>query len=128
MTIEIQTSLDFDRLVLTGPAGGIARLGADGSRITSGSLSDFSGRAMAGAVVIRGEPNRTVRIDLPDRIELDGWNGGRIVIERLVSDLPTSPRLDGNGRLHFRFGGELRVLGDSEGEYRGEIPITVEYF
>lgn len=127
MAIEVQTSLDFDRLVLIGPSGGTARLGADGSRITSGAIGQFSGRAMAGSVVIRGEPNRPVRIDLPERITLDGWNGGRIVIEDIGSNLPSSPRLDGNGRLSFRFGGELRVDGESEGDYRGEVPITVEY-
>ena len=127
MTVEVETSLDFDRLVLTGPSGGTARLGADGSRATSGGIAEFSGRAMVGSMVIRGEPGRAVRIDLPSRIELQGWNGASIVIERIGSDLPDSPRLDASGRLGFRFGGELSVQGDSEGEYRGDIPITVEY-
>ncbi|MFC7536251.1 DUF4402 domain-containing protein [Sphingomonas sp. GCM10030256] len=127
VAVEVQTSLEFDRLVLTGPSGGIARLEPDGSRATSGALSEFSGRAMAGSVAIRGEPNRLVRVDLPTQVVLEGLNGGRIIIERISSDLPSAPRIDPAGRLSFRFGGELRVQGDAEGDYRGEVPITVEY-
>jgi hypothetical protein len=29
--------------------------------------------------------------------------------------------------LRFRFGGELDVSGNVEGDYRGDIPITVDY-
>jgi hypothetical protein len=49
------------------------------------------------------------------------------VIEDIVSDLPGSARLNASGTLTFRFGGRLRVSGDAEGEYRGDVPITVEY-
>ena len=127
MTIEVETSLDFDRLVLTGTTGGVARLGPDGSRSASGAIGDISGRAMAGTIVIRGEPNRSVRVDLPDRIELEGWNGSQILIERVSSDAGSAPRLDSNGRLVVRFGGELHVQGEAEGDYRGHVPVTVEY-
>jgi hypothetical protein len=87
----------------------------------------FSGRAMVGSAVIQGEAGRAVRIDLPRRIELHSLGGGRIVIDDIVSDIPGSARLDSAGKLGFRFGGRLRVSGDAEGEYRGEVPITVEY-
>ena len=50
-----------------------------------------------------------------------------MIIEGLIADLPSAPRLDSTGRLEFRFGGRLRVSGDSEGDYRGDIPVTVEY-
>lgn len=126
MQLEVETSLDFDQLVLTGPAGGVARLGPDGSRLTQGALGSLSGRAMVGEVVIRGEPGRIVRVDLPSRIDLYG-NGGTLSISRITSDLSSAPRLDGEGRLRVRFGGELAVSGDAEGNYRGDVPITVEY-
>jgi hypothetical protein len=29
--------------------------------------------------------------------------------------------------LQFRFGGRLQVAGASGGDYRGRIPVTVEY-
>jgi hypothetical protein len=123
----VQTSLDFDRVILTGPAGGTARLTPDGARQTSGALAALTGRAMSGEVVIRGEPGRQVRVDLPGRIDLFGFAGGKLTITRMISDLPSLPRLDGEGRLRVRFGGELFVSGDAEGEYRGDIPITVDY-
>lgn len=126
VAIQVQTSLNFDRLVLLDSGGGMARLAADGSRTTSG-VAGLTGRAMVGSVVIQGEPDRAVRIDLPARIELWGTGSGRISIDRLETDLPSSPRLDSAGRLTFRFGGELRIAGDAEGDFRGDVPITVEY-
>jgi hypothetical protein len=125
--LEVQSRLDFDRVILTGPAGGTARLTPDGARQTSGALAALTGRAMSGEVVIRGEPGRQVRVDLPGRIDLFGFSGGKLTITRMISDLPSLPRLDGEGRLRVRFGGELFVSGDAEGEYRGDIPITVDY-
>lgn len=125
--LEVQTSLDFDRLILSGPAGGTARLGPDGSRTTSGAVETLSARAMFGELLIRGEPGRSVRVRLPVRVELFGSTGGSLVISNLASDLPASPRLDGEGRLRLRFGGELSVSGDAEGDYRGDVAITVDY-
>jgi hypothetical protein len=127
MALEVKTSLDFDRVILTGPAGGTARLAPDGSRQTSGALTALTGRAMTGEVVIRGEPGRQIRVDLPQRIDLYGFAGSTLAITRISSDLPLMPRLDPDGRLRVRFGGELFVSGDAEGEYRGDVPITVDY-
>jgi hypothetical protein len=68
-----------------------------------------------------------VRIILPPQIVLTSSAGGEISFEDVSSDLPAYPRLDANGRLAFRFGGRLRVRGDAEGQYRGDLPILVEY-
>ena len=53
--------------------------------------------------------------------------GGEILLEEVTSDLPAAPRLDGAGRLSFRIGGRLHVRGDAEGQYRGDLPVLVEY-
>jgi len=127
VSLEIETSLDFDRLILLGSGEGSATLLPDGSRSVSGVVSTISGRAMVGSAVIRGEAGRSVRIELPRRIELYSLSGGRITIEDIISDLPSVARLDSAGALSFRFGGRLRISGDSEGDYRGDVPITVEY-
>jgi len=29
--------------------------------------------------------------------------------------------------LSFRFGGRVRISGDAEGDYRGDLPVTAEY-
>ena len=125
--LEVEASLDFDRLVLTGPGGGTASLSPDGSRSVTGSITELTSRAMVGSAIIRGEPGRMVRIALPSRIDMHGLNGNRISIDGIQSDLPASARLDSSGSLSFRFGGRLQILGESEGDYRGDVPITVEY-
>jgi hypothetical protein len=90
-------------------------------------IGAISGRAMVGSVIVRGEAGRGVRILLPSRIEMHSLSGGSLIIEGIASDLGSAPRLDSAGVLAFRFGGRLRVSGDAEGEYRGDVPITVEY-
>lgn len=126
--IEVQTRLDFDQLVvMDNVAPGTARLLPDGTASVSGSISALSGRAMVGSVVIRGEPGRLVRIGLPSSIALYGITGGSIRLDSLVTDLPAQPRLDSRGSLKFRFGGALHVEGSVEGDYRGDVPITVDY-
>ncbi len=125
--LEVETSLDFDRVVLVAGSGGTARIGADGSRTSSGAVAPLTGRAMVGRVVVQGEPNRSVRIDLPKRIELHGWHGSRLILSEVTTDLSSWPRLDASGRLTFHFGGEVLVGGDAEGDYRGDVPITIEY-
>jgi hypothetical protein len=128
VSLDIEASLDFGKLVLAGTGDGRAELGADGSRSVAGSVAAMSARAMVGEVVIRGEPGRLVRVELPRRIQLTGLAGGSIQLESIRSDLPEMPRLDGNGRLRFRFGGVLQISGDLDGEFRGDVPIDVDYF
>jgi hypothetical protein len=125
--LEIAASLDFDRLILLGSGEGSATLLPDGTRSVSGTIGDIGGRAMVGSAVIHGEAGRAVRIELPRRIELYSLSGGRILIDDIISDVQGSARLSGSGILEFRFGGRLRVSGDADGEYRGDVPITVEY-
>ena len=127
VSLEIETSLDFDRLILLGAGEGTATLLPNGSRSVSGVVSDLSGRAMVGSATVHGEAGRSVRIELPARIELYSLSGARITIEDIVSDLPAGARLNSAGTLDFRFGGRLRISGDAEGDYRGDVPITVEY-
>lgn len=128
VSLDVETSLNFDKLILAGAGDGSAELGPDGTRSVAGSVTAIGARAMVGEVVIRGEPGRLVRIELPRRIELFGLGGGTITLESIRTDLPQMPRLDGNGRLSFRFGGVLRVSGDIDGEFRGDVAIDVDYF
>lgn len=127
VSLQIETSLDFDRLILLGTGEGTATLLPNGQRSVSGMISDLSGRAMVGSAVVHGEPGRAVRIELPARIELYSLSGARITIDDIISDLPSGAKLDAAGALAFRFGGRLHISGDADGEYRGDVPITVEY-
>lgn len=126
--LAVETSLDFDRLILAGAGDGSAEIGPDGARAVSGSIGSIGARAIVGHVTIRGEPGRYVRIMLPERIELAGLSGGTIRLDSIRSDLSAAPRLGSDGTLSFRFGGILRVSGDIDGEFRGDVPIDVDYF
>jgi hypothetical protein len=125
--LEIETSINFDRLIVDGSGSGTALIRPDGSTSVQGSVSDISPRAMVGSAVVHGQPGRTVRIELPRRILMHSISGGEISFDDLVSDLPSLPRLDSTGTLNFRFGGRLTISGDADGEFRGDLPITVEY-
>jgi hypothetical protein len=128
VSLDVEASLDFDRLILAGKGEGSAQLSPDGDRSVSGSITAIGARAMVGEVTVRGEPGRIVRVSLPDSVELYGLSGGTIRLESIRSNLPSMPRLDADGKLSFRFGGILRVTGDLDGEFRGDVPIDVEYF
>jgi|SRR5256885_293218 Domain of unknown function (DUF4402) len=125
--VEIETSLNFDRLILFGEGDGSAVIRPDGSRAAQGSITDIGPRAMVGTAVVHGEPGHLVRVELPSRIELYSLGGGHIAFDEVASDLPPVPRLDSAGNLTFRFGGRVHITGDADGEYRGDLPITVEY-
>ena len=125
--LELETSLNFDRLIVDGQGDGAAIIHPDGSQVAQGAVTQMSSRAMVGTVIVRGEPNRIVHVELPRQIDLYSLSGGRITFDDVSSDLPALPRLDTAGRLTFRFGGRLRVTGEGDGDYRGDLPIIVEY-
>src|SRR4051812_27158107 len=127
IALDVETSLNFDKLVVDGSGSGSATIRPDGSTQNLGAVADISARAMVGTVVLHGQPGRTIRVELPSRIVLHSLSGGEISFDDVVSDLPSLPRLDSAGTLTFRFGGRLRVTGDAEGQYRGDLPITAEY-
>ena len=127
LTLSIETSLNFDRLVLSSAGQGTAIVRPDGANRVEGAVTAIGARAMVGSATVRGAPSRPVRVEMPGRIELYSTSGGRISVDDIVTDLGQAPKLDASGSLTFRFGGRVTISGDSEGSYRGEMPITVEY-
>jgi hypothetical protein len=125
--LEVRSRLDFDSLIFAGLGSGAVRLTAEGQAQTSGPVSATGARIMPGSVAIRGEPGRAVRIDLPGTVRLYGDKGGMLTIDSLSTDLPSSPVIGADGELNFRFGGNLKVDGDLDGAFRGDVDILVEY-
>jgi len=125
--LQIETNLNFDRLILMGGGPGAITIRPDGSSGAEGGVADVGPRAMVGTVLVHGQPNRAVRIELPRRADLFSISGSRLTVVDIISDAPASPHLDAAGNLSFRFGGRLVVSGDADGQYRGDLPITVEY-
>lgn len=125
--LEVRSRLDFDSLIFAGFGQGSVRLGADGHAELRGLVSATGARTMPGSVTIRGEPGRAVRIEMPSVVRLYGDRGGSVRIESLATDLPSLPVIGSDGELSFRFGGDLKVDGDLDGSFRGDVDILVEY-
>ena len=126
LSMEVDAGLDFPRLV-SGAGRGSVTVTPRGTPRVSGALRALGGMAMHGRVTVRGEPGRALRIDLPDRIVLRTPAGDTAEVQGLVADLPAAPRLGPDGLLRFEFGGRLDVGAHGSGDYRGRIPITVDY-
>ena|SRR5579875_2251381 len=125
--IQVETNLNFDRMILAGPGSGAATIRPDGSSGVEGSILELGPQASVGTVLVHGEPNRTVRIQLPRRIELYSLTGGRIMLDDVTADCGTLGMLDAAGNLRFRFGGRIILSGDASGPFHGDLPVTVEY-
>ena len=127
LRVEVETRLDMGR-VAAGAMGGEVELDpASGARRVRGDVVDLGGFALTGVVTVRGEPDAAVRVILPASVDLEGGDGRTARVTGLVTDLSATPRLGPDGRLQFRFGGRLLIAGLDDGDYRGRIPVTVEY-
>ncbi|WP_321326298.1 DUF4402 domain-containing protein [uncultured Parasphingorhabdus sp.] len=128
LQIEITANLDFSRMALLSRSGGVVSIDpTSGDKHIQGSIANLGGMALHGEGRLTGEPGRSVRIFLPERIQLSAPNGSTAELEQLETDLPALARLDPSGRLTFAFGGQLRVRGDASGRFRGRIAITADY-
>lgn len=128
LTIEIWADLSFSRLALASSGGGSAVVdGQTGSKTTQGNMRDLGGAPVSGRGRITGAPLRNVRIDLPLRVPMTTPDGASAELVDFTSSLPRNPRLDANGVLEFTFGARLVVRNGRGGNYRGRIPISVDY-
>ena len=64
---------------------------------------------------------------MPRQVTMSAADGSNAELTDLVTDLPANPMLDGDGTLEFTFGGKLNVKGHQGGNFRGRIPISVDY-
>ncbi|MFC4293372.1 DUF4402 domain-containing protein [Sphingorhabdus arenilitoris] len=129
ISIDITTRLNFSRFAMagTGQSGQVKINPQSGTAQVQGGLVDLGGYSLAGTAVIRGEPGRQVRVDMPASIQMTSSTGGTMTLAELQTDLGPAPRLDASGELRFSFGGALQVSGSVSGKFRGRIPITAQY-
>lgn len=128
LTLEIFADLNFAKLALTGREGGSAEVDAtSGSKRTGGAVMNLGGMAVTGRGRVTGEPLKEVRIDLPQSVPMTAPDGGTAELTDFSTDLPSRPTLDANGELTFSFGAKLVLRSGRGGNYRGRIPITVDY-
>ncbi len=127
LRIDVETRLDMGRIAVGAMGGEVEIDPASGARRLRGDVVDLGGFALSGTVTVRGEPGAEVRVILPASIDLESGHGRTARVSGLVTDLAAAPRLGPDGRLQFRFGGRLQVAALDDGDYRGRIPVTVEY-
>jgi Domain of unknown function (DUF4402) len=127
LRISINTRLDFSRAAIANIGRGTIVVTPDGARTVSGNLEDLGGMGVAGTVEIWGSPNRQLTIDLPDTIELRAADGSVAQVSNFRTDLKRNPKLNVAGYLKFNFGAQLSVDAGQAGQFRGRIPISVEY-
>lgn len=128
LSLEIFADLNFAKLALAGEEGGSAEVdAASGAKRTGGAMVNLGGMAVTGRGRVTGEPLREVRIDLPQTVPMTAPDGGTAELTGFTTDLPGRPALDASGELTFSFGARLIVRQGRGGNYRGRIPITVDY-
>jgi hypothetical protein len=127
LRVEVETQLDMGRVAVGAMGGEVEVDPVSGARRVRGDVVDIGGFALTGVVTVRGEPGAEVRVILPASVDLEGGHGRTARVTGLVTDLSPAPRLGTDGRLIFRFGGRLQIAGLDDGDYRGRIPVTVEY-
>lgn len=127
LRVEVETQLDMGRVAVGAMGGEVEIDPTSGARRVRGDVVDLGGFALTGVVTVRGEPGAEVRVILPASVDLEGGHGRTTRVTGLVTDLSAAPRLGPDGRLIFRFGGRLQIAGLDDGDYRGRIPVTVEY-
>ena len=127
LRVDVETRLDMGRIAVGAMGGEVEIDPASGARRLRGDVVDLGGFALTGTVIVRGEPGAEVRVILPASVDLESGHGRTARVTGLVTDLSAAPRLGLDGRLVFRFGGRLQTAGLDDGDYRGRIPVTVEY-
>jgi hypothetical protein len=127
LRVDIETQLDMGRVAVGAMGGEVELDPVSGARRVRGDVVDHGGFALTGIVTVRGEPGAEVRVILPPSVDLESGHGRTARVTGLVTDLAAAPRLGADGRLQFRFGGRLQVAALDDGDYRGRIPVTVEY-
>ncbi|WP_328804483.1 DUF4402 domain-containing protein [Sphingopyxis microcysteis] len=127
LRVEVETRLDMGRIAVGAMGGAVTVDPVSGARRLSGDVVDLGGFALTGIVTVRGAPGAEVRVILPASVDLEGGHGRTARVTDLATDLSAAPRLGPDGRLQFRFGGRLQIAGADDGDYRGRIPVTVEY-
>lgn len=125
--VDVETQLDMGRIAVGASGGEVELDPLTGARRLRGDVVDLGGFAVTGVVTVRGEPGAEVRVFLPATVDLESGSGRTARVVGLSTDLGAAPRLGADGRLVFRFGGRLQVAGLGDGDYRGRIPVTVEY-
>jgi hypothetical protein len=126
--VDVESGISFSRMALLSRGDGEAEIDPlSGRKLTRDNLMDLGGMSFSGRARVTGEPLQPVRVDLPGSVTLHSPGGATVELTDFETDLPDLPMLDASGNLEFTFGGRLRTIGGGTGNFRGRIPIRVDY-
>ena len=129
LSITIESGLQVGRLGLTGHEDGNAAIDPQtGAKQVGPNMIDLGGVSFQGKATITGQPLKPVRIDLPQSVLLRSPSGAEAELSDFRTDLPAVAMLDANGQLVFNFGATITSKAAQGGDFRGRIPIRVEYY
>jgi len=129
VSITIESGLQVGRLGLTGRDDGNAAIDPQtGAKQVGHNMIDLGGLTFQGKVTVTGQPLKPVRIDLPRTVVLRSPGGGEAELSDFRTDLPGVAMLDANGQLQFNFGATISSRNGEGGDFRGRVPIRVEYY
>jgi len=129
LTITIDSGLSVGRLGLQGRKDGEAAIDPQtGEKRVGANMVDLGGLSYQGKATITGQPSRPVRIELPQSVELYSQSGARAELSDFRTDLSGVAMLDASGQLQFNFGATITSKDGQGGNFRGRIPIRVEYY
>jgi hypothetical protein len=127
LSVTIDAALDFSTAVYTNRDSGSIAIEARTGRRQMIGLVALGGPSLVGTVTVTGQPFAPVTVDLPRAVVLTSNLGGTADVTEIRSDLPPHPVIGADGRLVFTFGGRLTVRNGVDGDFRGRIPVTVDY-
>lgn len=129
LSITIESGISAGRLGLTGRKDGNAAIDPQtGAKQVGSNMIDLGGLTYQGKATVTGQPLRPVRIELPQSVVLYSRNGAEAELRDFRTDLPGVALLDADGRLQFNFGATITSKDGQGGNFRGRIPIRVEYY
>jgi hypothetical protein len=129
LKITIESGIDFSRSALRGQLDGDAQIDPQtGSKIMGPQMIDLGGMHFQGRATVTGKPLQPIRIDLPATVVMRTPGGARAELTDFQTDIDGIAMLDANGELSFRFGARISTIEGAGGDFRGRIPIRVDYF
>jgi hypothetical protein len=129
LSITIESGINVGRLGLKGREDGHADIDPQtGAKQVGSGMVDLGGLSFQGKATITGKPLRPVRIELPQVVTLYSPSGAEAELSDFRTDLAGVAMLDEQGQLQFNFGATITSKNGQGGDFRGRIPIRVEYY
>ena len=128
ISITAQNGIVFGDIGASSIPGTIT-ISVDGSRTSTGGATINTNTSGTPAnFEVAGDPNALFMITLPDSVVITSSAGDTMTVDNFTSSPSVNGQLDSSGRLNFKVGATMNVIGFQPfGAYTGIMSATVEY-